>query len=251
LNGRASGEDPDDMIDAAIEAAYRRASAQIADEPSEAARAAILAQAGRVAEDRRARSALPDSRHELRPSLRARARLRRPRVMTTLFGGMAAALLAGLLVIPYLRSHQEPQPIADTATSTAPVAQTAPAARTARIARIAPSAPAEYAAPAAPEVAPQAPIVAPARAPSSDASTVTAQAATPMQGAPLLGARDALGHTALIRAVAADELATVDALLAAGADPNAADADGETPLQLALAMKAESIAVRLRAAGAH
>ena len=126
------------------------------------------------------------------------------------------------------------------------VAQTAPAARTARIARIAPSAPAEYAAPAAPEVAPQAPIVAPARAPSSDASTVTAQAATPMQGAPLLGARDALGHTALIRAVAADELATVDALLAAGADPNAADADGETPLQLALAMKAESIAVRLR-----
>jgi hypothetical protein len=43
----------------------------------------------------------------------------------------------------------------------------------------------------------------------------------------------------------------VDALLAMGADPRAADANGTTPLQAALAAEQPAIAAALRRAGAE
>jgi hypothetical protein len=50
-----------------------------------------------------------------------------------------------------------------------------------------------------------------------------------------INARDSSGRTALMLATLHGELAAVEALLAAGADPNAADAQGTTPLQAAIA----------------
>jgi hypothetical protein len=257
MNDGASGEDPDDMIDRAIEARYRRASALGADEPSEAVRAAILAHAARV----------------------AGARRRRPWAIRTLFGAMAAAVLAGFLVTPYLWSHRQALPNARVATAPPPIAgvATAPSA----IARTAPIASGELAAPSTPaaipgpvglaeqiapggsahspltltrvsplrrDTAPVAPPTAPGSALAPGSVRAPAQLMAP---APSVDARDSLGRTALMRAVAAGELSTVDALLARGADPNAADAEGKTALQLALEMRADSIAATLRAAGAR
>jgi hypothetical protein len=64
-------------------------------------------------------------------------------------------------------------------------------------------------------------------------------------------ARDARGRTALLLAAEGGQLAIVQILLANGADPNAADLDGDTPLRAALrAARADLVAV-LRQAGAR
>ncbi len=51
---------------------------------------------------------------------------------------------------------------------------------------------------------------------------------------PNVDARDAGGRTALMLATLHGQVPAVEALLAAGADPNAADAGGVTPLQAAV-----------------
>ena len=68
---------------------------------------------------------------------------------------------------------------------------------------------------------------------------------------PLIDARDANGRSALMLAVLRGRGEAVDALLAAGADPNAADVHGVTPLQAALNGEQADIAAALRRAGAH
>jgi hypothetical protein len=65
-----------------------------------------------------------------------------------------------------------------------------------------------------------------------------------------IDARDPWGRTALMLAVRADQKEAVDVLLAAGADPNAADARGTTPLEAAAGAQPE-IAAALRRAGAR
>jgi ankyrin repeat protein len=52
-------------------------------------------------------------------------------------------------------------------------------------------------------------------------------------------------------AVIGGQAQAVDALLARGADPNAADSTGTTPLAAALAANHPDIAAALRRAGAH
>ena len=68
---------------------------------------------------------------------------------------------------------------------------------------------------------------------------------------PLIDARDADGRSALMLAVLHGRGDAVDALLAAGADPNAADVHGVTPLQTALNGEQADIAAALRRAGAR
>ena len=68
---------------------------------------------------------------------------------------------------------------------------------------------------------------------------------------PLIDARDANGRTALMLAALHGRGEAVDVLLAAGADPNAADAHGVTPLQAALNGEQTDIAAALRRAGAR
>jgi hypothetical protein len=67
----------------------------------------------------------------------------------------------------------------------------------------------------------------------------------------VVDARDAGGRTALMLATLHGRTEAVEALLSAGADPNAADAHGTTPLQAALAADQPAIAAELRRAGAR
>ena len=68
---------------------------------------------------------------------------------------------------------------------------------------------------------------------------------------PAIDARDDAGRTALMLATLHGRNQAVEALLSAGADPNAADAHGTTPLQAALAGDQAAIAAALRRAGAR
>ena len=66
-----------------------------------------------------------------------------------------------------------------------------------------------------------------------------------------IDARDESGRTALMLATLHGQARAVDMLLAHGADPNAADAQGVTPLQAAIAGDRPAIAAALRRAGAR
>lgn len=66
-----------------------------------------------------------------------------------------------------------------------------------------------------------------------------------------IDARDSNGRTALMLATLRGRGPAVEALLAAGADPNAADAQGITPLQAAIAGGQPDIIAALQRAGAH
>ena len=66
-----------------------------------------------------------------------------------------------------------------------------------------------------------------------------------------IDARDESGRTALMLATLHGQASAVDMLLAHGADPNAADAQGVTPLQAAIAGDRPAIAAALRRAGAR
>jgi hypothetical protein len=66
-----------------------------------------------------------------------------------------------------------------------------------------------------------------------------------------IDARDDSGRTALMLATLSGQARAVDMLLAHGADPNAADAQGVTPLQAAIAGDRPAIAAALRRAGAR
>jgi Ankyrin repeats (3 copies) len=68
---------------------------------------------------------------------------------------------------------------------------------------------------------------------------------------PLIDARDDAGRTALMLATLRGQSAAVEVLLASGADPNAADTHGTTPLQAAVAGIQPAIAAALRRAGAR
>ncbi len=68
---------------------------------------------------------------------------------------------------------------------------------------------------------------------------------------PDIDARDENGRTALMLAVLRGESRAVDMLLASGADPNAADGRGTTPLQAAIAGNQPAIVAALQRAGAR
>jgi hypothetical protein len=273
---------------------YRRASLSDASRPSDSARRNILDHAAQLAAVRE-------------PKARAVGRGWKP----VLFGSLAAAVFAGLLMTPVffspaippaanLPSNQISQNV--TATNITP-SDTAPA-DTPKPAAVAP---AKATAPAPGTAANEAArdsvrreSVAPAEAQSrfagvtagrpetassaSDSSARTAQAVAParISAPPMSGAgatdqstalrraaelgdiaalqllfdqhadlegRDAFGRTALMLAALKGQFDSVQALLAHGADPNAPDAKGVTPLHAALAGNYPAIAAALQRAG--
>ena len=68
---------------------------------------------------------------------------------------------------------------------------------------------------------------------------------------PAVDGRDGNGRTALMLATLQGRAQVVDMLLSAGADPNAADSQGMTPLHAAMARNQAAIAAALRSAGAR
>jgi ankyrin repeat protein len=93
-------------------------------------------------------------------------------------------------------------------------------------------------------------------APAASLDAGVAAAAGPAGIAPIdhgaaLDTRDTLGRTPLMRATLAGQVENVRSLLGRGANPNIADNDGKTPLQVAKAGNFQEITQLLEVAGAH
>jgi hypothetical protein len=238
---------------------YRRDSANDAGRPAATVRVAVLARAAQLAAKNRA------DRAAAVPPRRAAPRRFRP----VLYGSLAAAAFAGVLMTPYLFTigpptlapktsvHSENSAVASRVTPIAPaespVAPTPSSSDETAGSTVAATTP-QRAQSAAPSAAPSAGRPA---APANESRFATARAAKPAEASADAGAvadleaRDADGRTALMLAVTHGQLAAVEALLAHGADPNAADIHGVTPLQAALAARQPAIAAALRRAGAQ
>jgi len=266
----ASGDGDDDM-----ERRFQRGLAEDG-APSEAVRRAILEHAHRMAV---LHAKSQPGQHV--PALRL-ARRRR-----TIFGALAAAVFAGLLVVPLLRAPSvreqsqvalPPNPVASampahvapqlgeverqeatgSAAGGAPRDSTTDAIkpkRTAAPTSISTASDAAAAPPAAPNRSSDR-VATPSgnrgellrgAAISGDLAAVQAL----LKFAPDVDARDGSGRTALMLAILNGHADVVDALLAYGADRNAADAGGVRPLQMARAEANERIVDSLLRAGAH
>jgi hypothetical protein len=305
-----SDDQPDDVDDL-----YRRASALDASRPSESVRRAVLDHAAQLAAERAAQN------KPIKVNFTARAK-RRPWRRPAIFGTLAAAALAGLLVAPQLiaprappvrtlspaegsrpqaASNPNPAPAQAQTPASAPAAPSPAqvqgnaesradardAARTADAANSAVKSPRAEAQnhPNAQSGPPQ------SGASESDArraqrvtSGISALSASPpgeiaytapaarltdssaelrraaeagdvpaLQGLldrqAVIEARDDSGRTALMLATLHGQTRVVEVLLARGADPNAADTRGTTPLQAAIAGNQEAIAAALQRAG--
>ena len=258
-----------------IDDRYRRASAANPSRPPDSVRNAVLEEAARIAAQRERELDVPRRLHP--------RGYRRP----ALFGMLAAAVLAGILVIPRFLSPDAARMAAtrtDTATSAAPAAPAPPAPQPeASGTRAGPTAMAmessaqprgENRLGDSPQGAPEdTSMIATSRNAAATLNPAARDAAeTISEGGALRGAaasgdvgeinallegssdvnaRDGKGRTALMLAVLSGQGATVDALLARGADANAADAGGLTPLQAAIRSRHSAIAEALRRAGAH
>jgi hypothetical protein len=268
---------------------YRRASDTLDTAPSDAVRAAILAEGRRAAEQRAAepaRQAFDASRPAANDS----------RWKITAFGTAGAALVAALLFAP---RWWESGPLAPATSSGAPAAavtrdQTseekasppklesvappspipsappqafAPAAQTPRAGNTSaratalqpqnnwPAPPQRQQADVAPAAAPRAARSSPV---SNPAALLSAAAAGDVVRATMLldqggaaDARDELGRTPLMVAVMQNRPEVVRLLLDRGADPNRADSRGRTPLQQAKQENLAEIAAQLERAGAR
>lgn len=229
---------------------YRRASAQDDSRPSEMVRRRVLKHAAELAAQRAAQ----DSVGGAGPARAANRRWRGPATLGTL----AAAALAGLVVIPRFFTPGAPPmaTLAPTASSPQPAAAIA-----AKMSPVAKSRGGEVAADAAsvaaapPSFAGRAAVVARASDPAAELRRAAeigdiAQLQALIANRPA-DARDQEGRTALMLAVLRGQSRAVDVLLANGADPNAADGHGTTPLQAALAAHQQAIAETLQRAGAR
>jgi hypothetical protein len=244
-------DDPEDF-----DAQYRRWSKADTARPSEWVAPAVLANAARLARDRRMTASAPVMQRRVPRAKRA-----------ALFGGLAAATLAAIWVTPHLfnsrtaavkYARQQEVPLAVPAPQS--VAKRSPfSADSSSVvasggAQLASSAPAAAAAP----------VPAPARARVADSVALPGAAlrrsaesgdidgvVALLDGKVDIEARDSAGRTALMLAVLNGRDAVVTVLLAHGADPNVTDGHGETPLHLAVAGNHPSIEAALRHAGAH
>ena len=216
-----SGGPPDQEEPDVVGEEYRRASALNAGRPSEAVRRAVFDHAARLAAERAATSAIP--RRDIKPAAASRRRWR-----PAVFGSLAAAAVAGLLVAPHFWRPQAPP-----TTTLAPTADRAPAADAAERG-----------------ADPAAALRRAAETGDARALQVLLDARRDMDPGEI-DARDTGGRTALMLATLFGHANVVTVLLAHGADPNAADADGRTPLQAATAGGRQEIIRSLRGAGAR
>jgi Ankyrin repeats (many copies) len=261
---------PDD-----IDEHYRRASALHLSRPSAALRRAVLSHAADLAAEHAAKQRTADGYSTRPASNRARWR-------PAIFGGLAAAALAGLLIAPRFLTQRSllvppntpaaaPSPNVAGEKPSPPQAESLSTAKSS--VRSADASRPDAGPPRSPggeAAAPMPPAL--EELATSRATTGGAKAAPPNDPAALrqaaeigdihglqmlledrvsIDARDAGGRTALMLAVLHGHSDAVDALLAGGADPNAADAHGTTPLQTAVATNQPAVAAALRRAGAR
>ena len=167
---------------------------------------------------------------EARRAAAARIVPRRRRWILPLFGGVAAASLAGLLVVPKMLEHQEPR------ISAAPADLPAAAPTAAPSAALPPTATAQAAENAGAALGMKPPSAAESvlsAVASGDLSRVQRSLDAGEVAGDTIDARDIQGRSALLLAVMANRRDMVRLLLAHGADPNAADHAGNTPVQQA------------------
>jgi hypothetical protein len=263
----------DDTRDEEVRARYRQASAD-ASGPSDAVRAAILAESRRVAEELAKRA--PQANIDVSRPAANDSRWKIP-----VFGTAGAALLAALLFAPRYWETAPPAQV-----SMAP--QTQLKAEAPRLEEVKPYAAPSYTAPApiaaTPAPAPPAsaaqnyapttnsiisPLAAaraglpvmrgaatdsalkPATLDSAVAQGDLKQTALLLDQGAVIDARDEAGRTPLMLAVTQNRLEIVRLLLSRGADPNAADNAGHTPLQQALMRNLRDVTALLEQAGAH
>jgi hypothetical protein len=262
---------------------YRRASGGAASAPSDAVRAAILAESRRVAEQlaRQASNAKQESQSSFDTS---RPAANDSRWKITAFGTLGAALLAALLITPRYwetlpaRKESAAAPAAAKAEAIVP---TAPSdalqnvvvtggrrrqadAQAEVVRKPAPGSPGDLRlsnAPSRDAVAAYSGREAadrmfkraqiPATLQSAAESGDLLQATALLDKGATIDARDADGRTPLMLAVGQGRLEIVRLLLRRGADPNATDKSGKRPLQAAAGQNFDAIAELLRGAGAH
>lgn len=259
---------------------YRRLSALDASRPSESVRRAVLEHAGRMAELRTTQENPITHGHLTAPgqpadigSRRWWAGAKNTRWRPAAFSVLAAATIAGFLVLPrFLVPDPKPVVAAVNTTAAARDSAVAPAAAlTPPSADVAPAPPRVAAADRGTLTAPafeEKKAIEPASrrdtrrleqhaeaspraaAPDSLGKSKVAAGLTASEAGTAHGLTDldAQGHTPLMLAVLIGDAQAVDALLARGADPSVADADGTTPLQAAAAHSQTAIAARLHRA---
>jgi hypothetical protein len=266
---------PDDVGDL-----YRHAPSLDASRPSELARSRILNHAAQLAEERRTRAA---ARAWRRPAffgtfaaaalagLLIAPRLFTPdpslQTATSLAQNAARAPQAAADHQPHSAPPPEARGVAKPqalARNSGPSAKNAPASGPSTTSAQSQAGPVEMGATAAGRIqdmsAPQAGAVAALSGRQSDPSGKLRRAAeigdiselqTLLDQKISIDERDEAGRTALMLAALHGQSHAVDVLLANGADPNAADAHGTTPMQAAIAGDQRQIVLALQRAGAR
>ncbi len=282
-----SNDGPDD-----VDEQYRRAAQLDRGRPSDAVRRAILEHAAQRAAEHASARGGKAAANDPTP-LRKRSARHRSRWPLAVFGTLAVAGIAGLLVAPQLpwrlgapgarvatqseglAARAQRQASSPAQAPTGPEAQLQGSATTA-LPALPPRQPAiaapryVQAAPAANEAAATSGAGAAARvadlAPRAAMAAKRTDLPTLRQAAETgdlarvqtildqpvdIDAVDALGRTALMLATLNAQAPAVELLLAHGANPNIADAQGRTPLSVARASRQLEIAAALQRAGAH
>jgi hypothetical protein len=278
-----------DAVDAKLQERYRQASSAQGLGPTEAVRAAILAEGKRIAQQR---AKAPVSAFDTTQPAANQARWK-----IAAFGTFGVAILGALLMIPQLLPTAPPAgavtpPPVETRAAAQPKRESSavanryqePSAKanSAQLAELARPAPAEagkltnsieaaqsdsaaaagasVSAPRAAAARTAAPAAAPppvsgAAAPADLQSAVAAgdegRAAILLDQHAAIEERDGLGRTPLMLATMRGQIGMVRLLLAHGADPNAADNTGNTPLKQAHRSQFAEIAGLLENAGAR
>jgi hypothetical protein len=244
----------DDTRDEELLARYRRAGADAAG-PSDAVRAAILAESRRVAAEL-AKQAPQPTFDASRPAAND------SRWKIPVFGTIGAALLAALIFAP--RYWENAPPAQVTRSSTEPARQSpsesnsrqevvvTQAQRKSSKTAGPPSNAAQSYAPGSPSTSKNADraeradsALKPATLQSAAVQGDVAQATALLEQGAVIDARDEAGRTPLMLAVTQGRLEIVRLLLTRGADPNAADNAGHTPLQQARRQNSPEIAALL------